>query len=64
MDRAILQQRLEEAESDVERTQRNIASQHQMIATLENGGHDACAYQLSHPDIFVMESAEEWDCCE
>jgi hypothetical protein len=23
-----------------------------------------CAYHLSHPDIFVMESAEEWDCCE
>jgi Integrase core domain len=21
-----------------------------------------CAYHLSHPDIFVMESAEEWDC--
>jgi hypothetical protein len=41
MDRAILQQGLEEAERDVERTQRNIASQHQMIATLENGGHDA-----------------------
>jgi hypothetical protein len=25
---------------------------------------DRCAYHLSHPDIFVMESAEEWDCCE
>jgi hypothetical protein len=23
-----------------------------------------CAYHLSHPDIFVMESAEQWDCCE
>jgi hypothetical protein len=23
-----------------------------------------CAYHLGHPDIFVMESAEEWDCCE
>ena len=23
-----------------------------------------CAYQLDQPDIFVMESAEEWDCCE
>jgi hypothetical protein len=23
-----------------------------------------CAYHLNHPDIFVMESAEEWDCCE
>jgi NTE family protein len=25
---------------------------------------DSCAYHLSHPDIFVMESAEEGDCCE
>jgi hypothetical protein len=24
----------------------------------------SCAYHLSHPDIFVMESAEEWDCYE
>ena len=24
----------------------------------------ACDYHLSHPDIFVMESAEEGDCCE
>jgi hypothetical protein len=23
-----------------------------------------CAYHLSHPDIFVMESAEEWDSCK
>jgi hypothetical protein len=29
-----------------------------------DSGHSACAYHLSHPDIFVMESAEEWDCCE
>jgi uncharacterized protein YutE (UPF0331/DUF86 family) len=25
---------------------------------------DACAYHLSHPDIFVMQSTEDWDCCE
>jgi NAD(P)-dependent dehydrogenase (short-subunit alcohol dehydrogenase family) len=35
--------------------------------TLQNAGFrvfGTCAYHLSHPDIFVMESAEEWDCCE
>jgi hypothetical protein len=23
-----------------------------------------CDYHLSHPDIFVMQAAEEWDSCE
>jgi hypothetical protein len=25
---------------------------------------DSCDYHLSHPDIFVMQAAEEWDSCE
>jgi hypothetical protein len=39
-------------------------SRSQLHRVLEGEGGVACAYHLSHPDIFVMESAEEWDCCE
>jgi hypothetical protein len=31
---------------------------------LRRGSGEGCVYHLGHPDIFVMESAEEWDCCE
>ncbi len=46
MDRAELELRLQEAESHVERGERNIAHQRAVIATLERGGHDAKAAQM------------------
>ena len=41
MDHATRERRLEEAESDVGRAQRNIISQLQIVAILEIGEHDA-----------------------
>jgi hypothetical protein len=35
-----------------------------LLAYIRGRPEEGCAYHLSHPDIFVMESAEEWDCCE
>jgi hypothetical protein len=53
MDRAELEKRLQEAESLVARDQRNIAHQHEVIATLERGGHvGSYAYKALSPEAF------------
>ena len=43
MDRAALQRRLQEAEDLMQGVEENIVFQRRMIATLEQGGHDAKA---------------------
>jgi hypothetical protein len=46
MDRAKLQQRLQEAERLVARSERNIAHQRGIIETLKQGGHDASIAEM------------------
>jgi hypothetical protein len=46
MDRATLEQLLQEAESLPHRGERNIAHQREVIGTLERGGHDATAAKI------------------
>jgi hypothetical protein len=46
MDRATLEQLLQEAESVLHRGERNIAYQREVIGTLERGGHDATAAKM------------------
>jgi hypothetical protein len=46
MDRATRQSRLQEADNQVERLDQNIAFQRQMIATLDEGGHDVKAARM------------------
>jgi hypothetical protein len=46
MDRATLEQLLQEAESLLHHGQRNIAHQREVIGTLERGGHDAIAAKM------------------
>jgi hypothetical protein len=46
MDRATLEQLLQEAESLLHRGERSIAHQRDVIETLERGGHDAKAAQM------------------
>ena len=46
MDRATLQQRLQEAEALMQRMEENIAFQGRMIATLDRGGHDVKAAKM------------------
>jgi hypothetical protein len=46
MDRATLEQLLQEAESVLYRGERNIAHQREVIGTLERGGHDATAAKM------------------
>jgi ribosomal 50S subunit-associated protein YjgA (DUF615 family) len=46
MDRATLQQRLQEAEEVAQRLEESIAFQRKMIATLDRGGHDVRAAKM------------------
>ena len=46
MDRATLQQRLQEAEELAQRLEESIAFQRKMIATLDRGGHDVRAAKM------------------
>jgi hypothetical protein len=46
MDRATLEQLLQEAESLLHRGQQNIAYQREAIGTLKRGGHDATAAKM------------------
>jgi hypothetical protein len=46
MNRATLQQLLREAEGLLQRGERNIAHQREVIGTLERGGHDATAAKM------------------
>ena len=46
MDRATLEQLLQEAESLLHRGEWNIAHQREVIGTLERGGHDATAAKM------------------
>jgi hypothetical protein len=58
VDRATLQQHLEEAESRVERGLRNIAHQREIISILKRGGHDATA---AKGFLRRLESAQQRD---
>jgi hypothetical protein len=46
MERAALEQLLQEAESLIHRGEQNIAYQREVIGTLERGGHDATAARM------------------
>ena len=46
MDRAALEQLLRETEGLLQRGERNIAHQREVIGTLEGGGHDATAAKM------------------
>ena len=46
MGRAALQRRLQKAEDLMQRVEENIVFQREMIATLEQGGHDAKAAKM------------------